>query len=925
MERIPLGDPAAVSISVFHVSPKCSLSAPATFLQILNVPAEVLPPLFFSHSSPLVMTAMTSMILNFFIFQCLNILVTSVQNDHSTIQEFSERFKYDIISSSLLSSSITASAASTRRRSSSSHEDALSDDPDPKLTTRPPHPPPSDHAAHYSPSRLLFLFGLCLISLFFDSFLLYVLSATVLYYFETYIITSGHQPDFIKPTIGALNDLVAAAHLWDSAVYEAIDLLELEESIAPSSPPSSPLRAALHSTLQSTQTHSDNVRHVLVGLTSPSSLAQLTEMYAPPSPTKPQTPFHERSGSATATSRIPVNSTRSEKRATWNGSIPFSYAVLADAGSPSRRSLKRWEKRRSDVSALLMRPSGTVMSAPTSPRQDSSLEGVEEENANPLDLSSLSEQEDADALVPLEERGEFASAVLDLQRQRRNRGIEAFLPFALSPPPKYTPVNSQPLSTHITRFGNKSSPGSPISPRSSYSASRFTAMQIPRHPLSLHSLTLALNGALTARRYSASHLLALRFENGGSLDDGEKANESYWEDVRAVMALLTNTLASATAPLIEALDAVERERLRTENPTPSASHSRSSSGSLSVASPLQQDEVRRRRRQAHMSSSRLPSFAPLPSHLARFAAHVDALTNALNDAREHLESCVSSLRNGNTTAVSASATHHNLPYNTDSPALRAYERLRRELGLALRECERGRGPLLELLRPPLPDEEDEEVDEDWVPALESSGSDSDKDVSHTRSSSHTDPVPAQEMQQRKEHSQEDEEDDDLERGDVLVVGLERLPPPGIEQVFEADADDVGPRLARPRSKLSRAERIAAAKARRANPLLGNDVVDTAAGTDAPEGKKGWGGPEGDVVQELKDVIWKVGEQRRLREQRQPRQDLEQRKRFAAQVDVAAIADAGSDSPLTITRALTAEEDVFASPPSPRSTAAAVIT
>ncbi|KAH9962617.1 hypothetical protein BC827DRAFT_1197031 [Russula dissimulans] len=878
--------------------------------------------------------------------KCLNIVVTSVQNEQSTVQGFSERFKYDVISSSLLSSSVAS--ASTRRCSSSTHEDALSDDPDPNLTTRPlPH----HHVAHHNHSRLLVHFCLCLLSLFFDCFLLYVLTATVLYYSESYIVASGHQPDFISPTIGALNDLIAAARLWDSTVSEAIDLLELEESIAPSSLPSSPLRVALHSALQSTQTQSDNVRHVLVGLTSPSSLAQLSEMYAPPSPMKPHTPLHARSGSATAASRVAAISTPlSEKRATWNGSIPFSYAALADAGSPSRQSLKRWEKRRSDVSALLLRPSGTIMSAPTTPRPGMSLQGVEEENVNPLDLSNLSEQEvDADAVVPPEERGEFASAALKLQRQRRNRGIEALLPSTLSPPPKYTPINPQPqFSTHITRFGNKSSHFTPTSPRTPHSASRFTAMQIPRHPLSLHSLTLALNGALAARRYAASHLLALRFESGGALDDNERGNESYWEDVGAVMALLTSALANATAPLIEALDAVERERLRTGNPTPSTSHSRSSSSET----PSLQTEQQRRRRQSYRSSSHLTSFAPLPSHLARFAAHVDAIMTALSDAREHLESCVASLRKGNTATVKAAATRRNPLHDPDVPALHAYECLRRELGLALRECERGREPLLEVLHPPPADEDDDEGDEeDWVPALESS--DSELDVAHTRSSARTtSPALVPEKQQH------DEEDDapltrDQERGgDVLVVGLERLPPPGIEQVFEADADagmdDEAHRLARPRSKLSRAQRIAAAKARRANAVmsgLGLSVItdgeDALAGAGAGAGEKQWGGPGGDVVQELKDVIWKVGEQRRLREKmhlereeeeaagREGQRGQEQERLQVVSEASPAVIAAADDNSMIRGRGegeLATAEDVFASPPSPPpSVPATVIT
>ena len=61
---------------------------------------------------------------------------------------------------------------------------------------------------------------------------------------------------------------------------------------------------------------------------------------------------------------------------------------------------------------------------------------------------------------------------------------------------------------------------------------------------------------------------------------------------------------------------------------------------------------------------------------------------------------------------------------------------------------------------------------------------------------------------------------------VLVVGKERIPP-GIEHVLEADAkvhgDDGAHYLARPRSKLSHAERTAAAKARRANANTNFDV------------------------------------------------------------------------------------------------------
>ena len=605
-------------------------------------------------------------------------------------------------------------------------------------------------------------------------------------------------------------------------------------------------------------------------------------MYAPPSPMRPHTPLHARSGSAITSSRISAVSTPpSEKRATWTSGIPFSYATLANAGSPSRQSLKRWEKRRSDLSALLIRPSGAAISAPATPQRTRLLEGVEEETTNHLSMSESEQEIDVDSVVPPEERGQFATAALELQRQRRSRGIEALFSPTTSPPPKYTPISPQPpLSAHITRLGSKSSQSSPISPRSSFSASRFTAMQMPRHPLSFHSLTLALNGALAARRYAASHLLALRFGNGDNLDDSERGSESYWDDVRAVMALLTSALANATAPLIDALDAAERERLRTENPTPTTSHSRSSSLESPIrTSPLHQEQ---RRRREHRPSSHFASFAPLPSHLARFAAHVEAMTNALDEAREHLESCVASLRDGTSTSTStatatANATHtHNIRNSTpvtDAPALHAYERLRREIGLALRECERGREPLLELLRSSSADE-DEEDEEDRVPALglDAESSDSDKDVPHARSpppfslsSVRTDTILVQEKQHRQQ--QGCEEEDAETHGDVLVVGFERLPPPGIEQVFEVDedADDDNRTHRRPRPKLSRAERIAAAKARRAAAAevtaagLGLSVIalnhgEDTIGVTAEKQSKRWGGPGGDVVQELKDVI-----------------------------------------------------------------------
>jgi hypothetical protein len=144
------------------------------------------------------MPIMMSMMLNMSTFQFLNIVVTSVQHQHATLQEFSERFKYDVISSSLLSSSIAA-PSSTRRRSSPSPDDHPSNDPEPKLTTSCPPPPPSPPVIHRSYALSLFLFCLCPISLYLDYFMLYVLVGTVLYYFEPHTIPSGRLPDFIPP------------------------------------------------------------------------------------------------------------------------------------------------------------------------------------------------------------------------------------------------------------------------------------------------------------------------------------------------------------------------------------------------------------------------------------------------------------------------------------------------------------------------------------------------------------------------------------------------------------------------------------------------------------------------------------------------------------------------------------------------------
>ncbi|KAL1738789.1 hypothetical protein HDZ31DRAFT_69618 [Schizophyllum fasciatum] len=89
------------------------------------------------------------------------------------------------------------------------------------------------------------------------------------------------------------------------------------------------------------------------------------------------------------------------------------------------------------------------------------------------------------------------------------------------------------------------------------------------------------------------------------------------------------------------------------------------------------------------------------------------------------------------------------------------------------------------------------------------------------------------------------------RDDVAatLMANARLTPAGAEQVFEDDSAASMARL-RERPKLSREERIKAARAAREKAKE--------EGLPSPRGF----GPGGEVVQELKDVIWKVGERRR---------------------------------------------------------------
>jgi hypothetical protein len=59
---------------------------------------------------------------------------------------------------------------------------------------------------------------------------------------------------------------------------------------------------------------------------------------------------------------------------------------------------------------------------------------------------------------------------------------------------------------------------------------------------------------------------------------------------------------------------------------------------------LEEEEEHKNRKAKSMAHMIAPaSFAPMPSHLTWFAAHVDTISTTMNDARNNLEACVTSL------------------------------------------------------------------------------------------------------------------------------------------------------------------------------------------------------------------------------------------------------------------------------------------
>lgn len=351
---------------------------------------------------------------------------------------------------------------------------------------------------------------------------------------------------------------------------------------------------------------------------------------------------------------------------------------------------------------------------------------------------------------------------------------------------------------------------------------------------------VAIQTTLAARRYTCSHLLALRFPGLGSetpastlehLDSS--SDEGYWEDVRSIICLLTNVLQNATNKLNDILEQQHRSNLADD------SHVE------------KEDLVPSVRPITPRSGSESLSFAPMPNQFSRFAAHIDAISSALEEARSNLRQCVESLAEGSEDLTSAPEEALQTS-TTKSSAIHSYEELRRTLGHALRECERGKEPLRSLLG----EERKPTVDQ----VAENEGSLA--KVVETEMEHHDEPLGSDDSDKTlytigdhcSEPTDENQkvEDNDATSRLLHTEDIQYLPLPGIEQVFEADSAPIN--FNRPRSKLTREERVALVKAQRKEGI--KDYVNV------PNKHSMRLGPGDEVVEELKDVIWKVSEQRR---------------------------------------------------------------
>ncbi|KDQ19500.1 hypothetical protein BOTBODRAFT_28079 [Botryobasidium botryosum FD-172 SS1] len=832
----------------------------------------------------------------------------------SSRREFTERFKYVIISSSLLSSSLPT----THPHSAHAVELSFSStqcDPPGKWREYPQNEP-EDSSVGAAP--LASSWRVMVASLGATAFLNgYILAALIAFAIARYgtpseIVEKAPKYSPWSLTLEHLDALITAGDAWDAAVNEAITIVEVDErnvfdSISTPHSPSSTLRVALQSTLHTTHSQSDNIRQLFLPLTSSVELGMLSEMYSPDKSTPlPHSLELQRPASLgnLRTHATPASPSPLEKRSTWSGAHTRQHS---GRGRPLLTALL------GDVPLDL----SLQIPLPVTPQTPHS--------------AGLSESS-AEQGIAEERRGSgesFGSAALNVGRERR-RHIQS-----LQMSQEEYSSGSYPASplgsAHITRVTPMTSPLPPVPVTPNHTqtpsarSSRMSVLQSTRHPLSLSALRQALQTALNSKRYSASHLLALRFE------DEEGEDEGYWEDVRSVMALLTSTLEDAAARLKEAMEDEDAEEMRRREgvlASPAPSSSLLGSYELGSGSPGSVSGGRARgghgRRYGGGSgdsgsgsgsgSGGPVSFAPMPSPLMKFVAHMDSIQLALDAAKEQMLICVAGVQNaqanpdasaelllaGGAVGVGdgeGSDLGMDEPLSGDAMAMLCYERLRRELGIALWECERGRAPLLEIVN----NRENSGAygDGEDVPSLghdqDSSGGESDKAdlggllfdehgrLSHSRSHSResSESAPVVYTASSEGHSLDRDTMgldlggghgvDDASEHLLLTSTAQHLPMPGIEQVFESMAGEAVP-FSRERSKLSREDRIKLAKAKR-EAATGSLPGSAERGAHSHSRRHSSGsslggynevwGPGGEVVQELKSVISLVNERKMM--------------------------------------------------------------
>jgi len=388
-------------------------------------------------------------------------------------------------------------------------------------------------------------------------------------------------------------------------------------------------------------------------------------------------------------------------------------------------------------------------------------------------------------------------------------------------------------------------------------------------------------------------------EEDDALDAEIAYDPAYWEDVRSVLGLFKTALEDGVEKL---KDAFPEAIFPSATPSPPEETTPSIPSTTAVVTPASvraapqdllvessdvREEIGRTNEllgilkggKAGRGAGSDAGFAPMPSQLARFVRHMETMQNALMEAqaalRESVQMLASSSASASTSISSSSSVDGPTPTVQEQEA--GYDRLRSALGVAFRECERGRSPLVDHLRPSnvglglrmgetIPEElEDSDHLRESMPQLIHDDND-DQERSSTES---TAPHPhgvagdgdGEPLAAIVEGSRPVDEPESRAHAPTLQQLLEQaFVPEGREQVFEAEPPSQ-PQVEfdRKRPTLSREERIKLVKARRAN----TDLPDPGNGKgDGKNVKKRKSRVGLDVIQELKDVIWQVGERRR---------------------------------------------------------------